>query len=45
MIRVMDDMPPGTLGVEAAGEVTAEDYRPLYVLDSDFSSSSKRSAG
>ncbi|SEE36134.1 SpoIIAA-like [Jiangella alba] len=31
MIRVMDDMPPGTIGVQAAGEVTEEDYRDVLV--------------
>jgi len=29
MIRVLDDMPPGTIGLEAVGKVTAEDYRDV----------------
>ena len=29
MIRVIDDMPPGTVGLEAVGKVTAEDYRDV----------------
>ncbi|NUR08448.1 MAG: STAS/SEC14 domain-containing protein [Nocardioidaceae bacterium] len=29
MIRVLDDMPPGTVGVEAVGKVTADDYRDV----------------
>src|SRR3954452_11610536 len=29
MIRVLADMPPGTVGLEAVGKVTAEDYRDV----------------
>jgi hypothetical protein len=29
MIRVIDNMPPGTLGLEAVGKVTADDYRDV----------------
>jgi hypothetical protein len=29
MIRVIDDMPPGTVGLEAVGKVTADDYRDV----------------
>jgi hypothetical protein len=29
MIRLIDNMPPGTLGLEAVGKVTADDYREV----------------
>lgn len=29
MIRVLDGMPPGTVGFEAVGKVTADDYRDV----------------
>ena len=29
MIRLIDNMPPGTLGLEAVGKVTADDYRDV----------------
>ena len=29
MIRVIDHMPPGTVGLEAVGKVTADDYRDV----------------
>lgn len=29
MIRVIEDMPAGTIGFEAEGEVTADDYRDV----------------
>ena len=29
MIKVIDDMPPGTVGLEAVGKVTAEDYQQV----------------
>jgi hypothetical protein len=31
MIKVIEDMPPGTIGVEAQGRVTEEDYRDVLV--------------
>jgi SpoIIAA-like len=31
MIRIMDDMPVGTVGLEAVGKVTEEDYREVLV--------------
>ncbi len=31
MIRLMDDMPAGTVGLEAVGKVTADDYRDVLV--------------
>jgi hypothetical protein len=31
VIRVIEDMPPGTVGVEAVGKVTADDYRDVLV--------------
>jgi SpoIIAA-like len=31
MIRVIQDMPVGTIGVEAAGKVTEDDYRNVLV--------------
>ena len=31
MIRVAENMPPGTIGVEASGKVTEEDYRDVLV--------------
>jgi hypothetical protein len=31
MIKVIDDMPPGTLGLEAVGKVTDDDYRDVLV--------------
>jgi hypothetical protein len=29
MFRILHDMPPGTVGVEAVGKVTEEDYRTV----------------
>jgi hypothetical protein len=29
MFRILHDMPPGTVGVEAVGDVTEEDYRTV----------------
>jgi hypothetical protein len=29
MLRILHDMPPGTVGVEAVGKVTEEDYRTV----------------
>jgi hypothetical protein len=29
MLRILNDMPPGTVGVEAVGKVTEEDYRDV----------------
>lgn len=29
MIRLIEDMPPGTIGLEAVGEVTEDDYRQV----------------
>jgi len=29
MIKVLDDMPPGTVGLEAVGKVSADDYRDV----------------
>lgn len=31
MIRVIEDMPPGTIGFEAGGKVTDEDYETVLV--------------
>lgn len=31
MIRVIEDMPPGTVGFEADGKVTDDDYREVLV--------------
>ena len=31
MIRVIEDMPPGTVGLEADGKVTEDDYRDVLV--------------
>ena len=31
MIRVVEHMPPGTIGVEARGKITEEDYRDVLV--------------
>jgi hypothetical protein len=31
MIRLIDDMPAGTVGLEAVGKVTAADYRDVLV--------------
>lgn len=31
MIRVIEDMPPGTIGFEADGKVTDDDYRDVLV--------------
>ena len=31
MIRVIDNMPPGTIGLEAVGKVTEDDYRDVLV--------------
>lgn len=31
MIRVIENMPPGTVGVEAVGKVTEDDYRNVLV--------------
>jgi hypothetical protein len=31
MIKVLDDMPDGVIGLEASGEVTSEDYRDVMV--------------
>ena len=31
MIRVIENMPPGTIGVEAVGKVTEDDYRNVLV--------------
>lgn len=31
MIKVIDDMPPGTVGVEAVGRVTEDDYRDVLI--------------
>jgi stage II sporulation SpoAA-like protein len=31
MIRLMEDMPAGTVGVEAVGRVTGDDYRNVLV--------------
>jgi len=31
MIKVIQDMPPGTIGFEASGKVTDEDYRDVLV--------------
>src|SRR5215211_956713 len=31
MIKVIEDMPAGTIGLEAAGKVTDEDYRDVLV--------------
>jgi hypothetical protein len=31
MIKVIEDMPPGTIGFEASGKVTEEDYRDVLV--------------
>ncbi|WP_370618432.1 STAS/SEC14 domain-containing protein [Mumia sp. Pv 4-285] len=31
MIRLINDMPPGTVGLEAVGKVTEEDYRDVLV--------------
>jgi hypothetical protein len=32
MIRVIENMPPGTIGVEAVGKVSEDDYRDVLVL-------------
>jgi hypothetical protein len=29
MLRILNDMPPGTVGVEAVGKVTEDDYRDV----------------
>ena len=31
MIRLIEDMPPGTVGLEADGKVTEDDYRDVLV--------------
>ncbi|HCB05171.1 MAG TPA: STAS/SEC14 domain-containing protein [Nocardioides sp.] len=31
MIKVIEDMPPGTIGLEAIGKVTEEDYQQVLV--------------
>ena len=31
MIKVIDNMPPGTIGLEAVGKVTEDDYRDVLV--------------
>lgn len=31
MIRTIEDMPPGTIGLEAVGKVTDDDYRDVLV--------------
>jgi hypothetical protein len=31
MIRVIENMPPGTIGVEAVGKVSEDDYRDVLV--------------
>jgi hypothetical protein len=31
MLKLIRDLPPGTLGVEAAGKVTHEDYRSVLI--------------
>ena len=31
MLRLIEDMPPGTVGIEAVGQVTHDDYRDVLV--------------
>jgi SpoIIAA-like len=31
MIKIIEDMPPGTIGVEAVGKVTEQDYREVLL--------------
>jgi hypothetical protein len=31
VIRIVEHMPPGTIGVEASGKITEEDYRDVLV--------------
>ena len=31
MIRIVEHMPPGTIGVEASGRITDEDYRDVLI--------------